>query len=447
LLGSQAGQRWILSGGGRKPFAQTKESIMSRSVSARGDAPKSLTFSIPVDEYRSIPIPGFKEASLGTCFARVTDIPEQLDDFMRVNPRVPNRTDSGRLSGPVPKAILATLQEHTEDMALKNVGIYLLVESADHSKAKGGAGFLTIHLESADRHGIVNGGHTYASIRQAIDEADEEEEVTLNNAFVRLHLLKGIPLEKVVDIADGLNRSKQVQIPSLENLKGSFESIKSVMEGKPGADQIAYREGDPGDVYIGEIISFIEMFNLDRYPPEVTPHDLYARQYKAIAEFTEDLRDNQKTIETIITKLPEILRLADRIKRDAPITAKSEDVDFEIGRMKIKANAMSRVASPKHRKTPLHFLDETTKYRLPNAWLYPMLSAFRANVEWNAAKKTFKWKIPNEELLAKCLKNLVSVCVREHKNNREKPEWVGKKDTAYVQGSLHMRLYLAERRR
>jgi hypothetical protein len=417
------------------------------SSNARQVLRDSLKFSLPAKEYRSIPIPGFEDAALGTCFVRVTDLPDALDDFMRVNPRVPNRTDSGRLSGPVPKAILETLRAAPQDMALKNAGIYLLVGSDEHVKGKGGAGILEVELEDADRHGVVNGGHTYAAIRQAVEDADAEELKTLRSAFVRLHLLKGVPEDKVVEIAEGLNRSKQVQIPSLENLKGSFDSLKETMKGRPGADQIAYREGDDGDVYVGELISFIEMFNFDRYEMEVQPHDLYGRQYKAIKEFSEDLENNQKAIDTVISKLPEILVLADKIRRDAPVAAKGEDVDFEIGRMKIKPNGSSRVASPEHKNTPLHFLGEKTKYRLPNAWLFPMLAAFRANVDWDSSKRTFKWRISNEELLSRCLPKLVSACVREHKNNREKPEWVGKKDSAYEQCSLHVRLYLAERGR
>ncbi|MCC6677532.1 MAG: AIPR family protein [Phycisphaerales bacterium] len=421
---------------------------MARSaLTASESSPKSLTFTIPVDEYRSIPIPGFANAKLGTCYVRVTDLPSDLDDFMRVNPRVPNRTDSNRLSGPVPKAILQTLRESPEDMALKNAGIFFLVASAEQTKGKGGVGLLNVHLDDADTHGIVNGGHTYAAIQQAREDADEEELRALRSAFVRLHFLKGVPEEKVVEIAEGLNRSKQVQIPSLENLKGSFDIIKNALLGKPGADQIAYREGDPGDVYIGELISFIEMFNLDRYGHDVQPHDLYSRQYKAIAEFGDDLTDNKRAVELIVSHLPEILLLADKIRRDAPIAAKSEDVNFEIGRMKVKPNGSGRVASPEHKNTPLHFLGEKTRYRLPNAWLFPMLAAFRANVEWDSSKRLFRWRVPNDELLAECLPKLVSACVREHRNNRDKPEWVGKKDSAYEQCSLHIRLYLAERRR
>src|SRR5687768_9502601 len=115
--------------------------------------------------------------------------------------------------------------------------------------------------------------------------------------------------------------------------------------------------------------------------------------------------------------------------------------------MKVNRSGKARVASEVHKNSPLHFLGETTDYRLPNAWLYPMLAAFRANVEWDSAKRVFKWRVPNDELLKECLPKLVSACVREHRNNRDKPEWVGKKDSAYEQCSLHLRLYLAERRR
>ena len=48
--------------------------------------------------------------------------------------------------------------------------------------------------------------------------------------------LPGIPHDMVAEIAEGLNRSKQVQDPSLENLRGHFEEIKQVMAGHIGHD-------------------------------------------------------------------------------------------------------------------------------------------------------------------------------------------------------------------
>ena len=134
---------------------------------------------------------------------------------MEVNPRVPNRTQSNVLSGPVVRGITKTLLENPEDMAIKNQGIYLLVEEAAFNRAVGGNGELTITLTNSARHGIVNGGHTYAAIRDAIENADEMDMRNLSQAFVRLHILQGIEESKVAEIAEGLNRSKQVDDPSL----------------------------------------------------------------------------------------------------------------------------------------------------------------------------------------------------------------------------------------
>ncbi len=411
-----------------------------RTTSVSASSPVSRSFTIPADEFRSLPIPGYDGAKIGTCFAKVTDLPQGLADFMKVNPRVPKRTAKGVLSGPVPKAILDTLRESPEEMALKNVGIYILAENVEHAREKGGAGVVTLTLKDPLKQGIVNGGHTFAAIQEGIETADESELATLQQAFVRLHLLQGIPHEMVAEIAEGLNRSKQVQDPDLENLRGHFEEIKQVMEAQVGRDAIAYNDGAEGDIYVAEILPFIEMFNFERYPRGEHPYGLYAHQARAVREFAEDIDANPSPARLIIKHLPEILKLADMIRRDAPPTAKDR-ASFQIGRVKLHAGKKNRVASV---ETNLHFLGETSKYRLPNGWLYPMLAAFRANVVWDIKNLQFGWRIPNEEILKHCLGDLVSVCVNEHRNNNQKPEWVGKRDSAYRQCHLHVELYLAK---
>ena len=216
---------------------------------------RGFTFTLPTDEYRSQPIPGFDaKAKMGSCFARVVDLPQELDGFMKVNPRVPTRNQKDLLSGPVCKGILLTLRESPEDMAIKNQGIYLLVEDAVFLREKGGQGTLSITLSDSNRHGIVNGGHTYAAIREAIEHSEEVEQESVEQAFVRLHVMQGIDAEKVPEIAEGLNRSKQVDDPSLRNLQGLFQRVKDIMKGHPGDDAIAYKQGDDGDVYISEVL-------------------------------------------------------------------------------------------------------------------------------------------------------------------------------------------------
>jgi hypothetical protein len=60
-------------------------------------------------------------------------------------------------------------------------------------------------------------------------------------------------------------------------------------------------------------------------------------------------------------------------------------------------------------------------------------------------KGQFDWRVSNAEVLRDCLPDLVSVCVNEHRNNNQKPEWVGKRDSAYRQCQLHVELYLAKK--
>src|SRR5436309_480759 len=93
-----------------------------------------FTFTVPTHEYRSLPIPGLEGTKVGDCFVSVTALPEELDHFMEVNPRVPNRTQKGVLSGPVVKGITETLVDNPEDMAIKNQGIYLLVDDASFNR-------------------------------------------------------------------------------------------------------------------------------------------------------------------------------------------------------------------------------------------------------------------------------------------------------------------------
>ena len=171
------------------------------------------------------------------------------------------------------------------------------------------------------------------------------------------------------------------------------------------------------------------------------PYGLYAHQARAVREFAQDFDNNPSAVRLLITQLPEILKLADLIRRDAPPVAKDR-ADFQIGRMKQGEGKKGRVAT-KEKQVELHFLGEKTKYRLPNGWLYPLLASFRANVDWNSKQSKFEWLVPNEEILKHCLSDLVSVCVNEHRNNKQKPEWVGKRDSAYRQCHLYVELYLA----
>jgi hypothetical protein len=405
-------------------------------------SPVSLpfTFTVPTMEYRSLPIPGLEGTKIGDCFVSVMSLPEELDRFMEVNPRVPSRTQKGVLSGPVIKGITETLIDDPEDMSIKNQGIYLLVQEATWAKTAGGAGQLAITLSDPSRHGIVNGGHTYAAIRDAIDNADEQEMENIARAYVRLHILQGIEPSKVAEIAEGLNRSKQVDDPSLANLQGHFERIRDVMKGKPGADAIAYHQGSEGEVYIAEVLVFLEMFNRERFDRKKHPHYLYSRTKSALQFYQKDLESNPSPIDVLVPRLPEILELSDLIRRETPTAANR--VGFKFGMMKTgKARAG---AKSNKRNIPLVFLNSTMNHRVPNGWLYPMLAAFRANVDWDLQRRKFEWKIPLPKIVPAVIDELVGICVTEHRDNNLQPDKVGKRESTYSQCYDKIQLFLLE---
>lgn len=418
---------------------------MSTQSSSEVAAPQPLQFSVPTDEYRSQPIPGLPSCKVGHCFVRVTHLPEALDGFLKVNPRVPNRNAQGVLTGPVIKGIQETLHESPEDMAIKNQGIYILAETAEFQKASGGLGQLTITLRDPERHGVVNGGHTYAAIRDAIEKADANEADMIQRAFVRLHVLQGIDESRVAEIAEGLNRSKQVDDPSLDNLRKLFSGIQEVMRGKPGEDAIAYHQGDDGELYIPEVLVYLQLFNCERYTEEKHPHALYRKPKQAVELFKSDvekqLAGKPSSSRLLVPRTHEILALIDKISRNTPSTAKR--VGFEFGRM--KTDAKKRAGSQKNRNTRLPFIEETMNYRVPRGWLMPMVAGFRANVIWDLEAEQFEWRMPIDDLLKGVIEDLVRVCVTEHRDNNMRPEWVGYRESSYRQCYDRVLLYLARR--
>lgn len=379
------------------------------------------TVVLPVEGGSISPIPGIPGASRATGYIKADLIPD-LSAFTKVNPRAP------KPSGAVPQAIVGTLKEKPLQMALKNAGIYLLVATVK----KGDGNNILAELKDDHKHGVVNGGHTYAMIRQVVETGSDEDKRQLGKAYVPIHLYSGIPDELIVEMASGLNHTRQVQEASLEHLRGHYDTIKKVMDKVPGGDQIAYFEGDVGTVPIGEVLAYIEMFNAERYPLTDNPFGLYAHRARVIEEASEDFSLRSEAIELVISKLPEILKLSDLIRRDIQ-KLRGEAEPERRGRGRPSKKKPDGKVKEKTPRIVLPFLQEKVQERLPNGWLYPILAAFRANVRWNLKDKSFSWKRSNATILAAAAPELIGICLQEQKNAAGKPEWVGKRESAYRQ--------------
>lgn len=400
-------------------------------------------FSLPTDEFRTIPVPysggEVEKLKLSHCFVKVSSLPDGLRNWMSVNPRVPKFGKKDKLTGIVARSIVRTLLEEPEKFAIKNQGIYLIVNHAEYKKESGGQGIVTICLSNTSCHGLVNGGHTFRAIREVAEDPDCPEPW---DAYVRLHILEAGYAEPAViaDMAEGLNRSLQVDNPSLENLRGTFDKIKESLHSKRGADQIAYRQGDSGEIDVQQVLTYMGLLNLDKFPDRKShPYTLFGQQKLVLEAFIEDSQREDSSFEVILPKLHEILVLIDKIQQlSAP----------KLGQLKISsAKTGARVGSKKHKDKPAHFAGGKIGGNVPLGYIYPMLAAFRANISYKAwtEKRQLEWLTDPFQLLEKTVEEMSLIIKQEHQDNKGKPAEVGRKEAAYRGCYTVLTLELAQR--
>ncbi|WP_445629873.1 AIPR family protein [Nostoc sp. DSM 114167] len=274
---------------------------------------------------------------------------------------------------------------------------------------------------------LVNGGHTFFAIREV---AQDDERPNPWDAYVRLHILvmedNDIDSYLIADIAEGLNRSLQVDNTSIENLQGSFNEIKDYLEGKQGSDQIAYKMGDSGEVDIEQVLTYMDLLNLEQFPDRKKhPHTIFGKPKAVLDTFTKDLDENRGVFKRLVPHIHEILVLTDRIQQLA-------SPKFP-GKLKVSnTKKNNRVRSRNNKERQAHFAGGVINGHLHLGWLYPMVAAFRANISreaWQQGK--LEWRVEPEELLKVTINEMVEIVLKENEDNKGKPAEVGRKEAAY----------------
>ena len=177
------------------------------------------------------------------------------------------------------------------------------------------------------------------------------------------------------------------------------------------------------------MIAILELFNCSRFDHRNYPNRFYNAISSGLRTFKADLEKDSDSIALLIKHSPELLRLADRLRKEIPPAAKR--LGFDFGQMKIKKwTTENRAGSSAHRNTPLPFLNGAMDHRVPNGWLFPILAAFRANVRWDASLSKFEWIEDLDTLIPAVIDDIVNVCVSEH-HSGVRPEQMGKKVTIY----------------
>lgn len=364
--------------------------------------------TLPVKSYCCMESPTNSKVLKHRFYANCNDIPEELLQWMRTNPREQN------LSSPVAKNIAASLIESHEEFHLRNRGILLSAKELTYD----GSGSVTMTFEDPSLHGDIDGGHTLRLILAA--------EKPLKGKYVEFEVLTG--LTSVLEVAEARNNSVALDLKSLEEMKNAFGVLKDVFQGKEiGGDRFAERlewkqnqmiaEKNPIDVRT--VIAILLMFNQDLFPSgnfsdTKDPVSMYGGKESALKQYLA-LGGTPEDRDKILCHMSPIL---------LDILSLWDTVEMEFGTIS-KAYAKQRfAASEKHPKAL--FSNRDIPYVVPEAILFPMVGAFRALVHVDEQTGNYGWSLSPFAVWEATKKSLYDSVMSTLKLLRGSPAPVGK---------------------
>jgi AIPR protein len=230
-------------------------------------------------------IPGFPDARKYQFYLKVTDIPEELSTYLKVNPRraTPTKVHTG---------IIKTCLKEPKMMVLRNAGLILSAKSG--ARVSRGLNF---EFDDPRKHGLIDGNNSRVAIATACARA-QEESISLAECFVEVTIYLGLTQGQVQDVASGQNIRKPVQQHSLLHYLGYFEDIKRSL-GRQRCENISFFEGDDGenkDMKINFLLQLMMSLNLERYPDGSASPQTYAHAGKVLRDFQADSDEKKPSI-------------------------------------------------------------------------------------------------------------------------------------------------------
>jgi len=177
--------------------------------------------SFPVYSLRNLKTPFGRKPGFRNHVAiiEVQDLPD-LREWRRINVRDP------KLTGTLPDDIRESFLSNLDSFVFLNRGIVLAVESLRFEKGAkdksndDDSGTLHLSLSDPDCHGLLDGGHTYAIIRQNRETLREKGA----KQYVKVEIIEGF--DDLVKLVEARNSSNQVKDESLMNLAKDFEKSR-----------------------------------------------------------------------------------------------------------------------------------------------------------------------------------------------------------------------------
>lgn len=352
----------------------------------------------------------------------VKDIPKDIP--METNPR------EQKLNTAVAKKIRTSLiNERSNNFYLLNRGLTVSAKSVEYDNKNDLA---TIEFEDSNVHGDIDGGHTYKII------LEEQENLDYGEQFVKIEVLTGVE-DIFQELAAARNTSVQVQDKSIAELENRFNIIKRAIEKEPYYNNIYFKENENGDIDVADIISILNLFNIDKYPDKnENPIVSYTGKGQCIKNYINTHKEYEDSLKNPYAKMnniiPDIFKLYDHLE-------KNMRKFYSNGVSNKKYGLVTGVTTRKDGKEPFKtkFYKEDIDYLTPNGFIYPILGAFRALLKEDE-NGYYKWRKDPIKIMDKIGPELVSNTINMSRELGNNPNATGKNKTLWM--NLYMIVYM-----
>ena len=352
----------------------------------------------------------------------VKDIPKDIP--METNPR------EQKLNTAVAKKIRTSLiNERSNNFYLLNRGLTVSAKSVEYDNKNDLA---TIEFEDSNVHGDIDGGHTYKII------LEEQENLDYGEQFVKIEVLTGVE-DIFQELAAARNTSVQVQDKSIAELENRFNIIKRAIEKEPYYNNIYFKENENGDIDVADIISILNLFNIDKYPDKnENPIVSYTGKGQCIKNYINTHKQYEDSLKNPYAKMnniiPDIFKLYDHLE-------KNMRKFYSNGVSNKKYGLVTGVTTRKDGKEPFKtkFYKEEIDYLTPNGFIYPIMGAFRALLKEDE-NGYYKWRKDPIKIMDKIGPELVSNTINMSRELGNNPNATGKNKTLWM--NLYMIVYM-----
>lgn len=269
----------------------------------------------------------------------------------------------------------------------------------------------------------IDGGHTLHAIFDAQDRGTLPE-----NRYVFAEFFVG--MDSPVELAAARNTSIQVDLKSQEDLRKSFDTLKTILEPFDSFNKrIAYHMNQYYNegvqtIDVREIITILNMFNQNLYPiigakgfsGESQPVQSYTGKETSLKRFLDQGKEQREAIlEKMQPIVGDIFALWDTVECEFPKMVQKNKHYY--GAKKYAKYSDGAIIGQSM------FGQNDIRYIVPKGILYPVVGAFRALVQVDAETGMYSWKKDPKEVWDALGGQLAAIVWDEKEEN---PEYIGK---------------------